>query len=226
MSIDKLGLRQATSKSLESLTGSRIKTRILSAEIANVLKESALKPDALVRTRATLNGAAIIFAGACLLVPDYSFAEGNTGDLAAEVERLKKELGETKKENEQLKKAVGSGNAVAPVAQPVDTKAAVAAASEAPKEEKSFVDEPKNLSEVVVTSRRKEEKLQEVPIPITVISGEQMKRDNIVSVADFARRVPNLGVISTNARQTSIACDQGLKPVLERLFQSCGLYRL
>jgi len=44
-----------------------------------------------------------------------------------------------------------------------------------------------------------------VPIPIAVISGEQMKRDNIVSVQDFARRVPNLGVTATNARQTSIA---------------------
>jgi iron complex outermembrane receptor protein len=210
MSIDKLGLRQATSKSLKSLTGNKIKTRTLSAEIVNVLNESALKPDALIRTRATLNGAAMLFAGACLLAPDYSFAEGNTGDLAAEVERLKKELGETKKENEQLKKAVGSGNAVVPVAaansaQTVETKAAVATVAEAPKEEKSFVDEPKNLSEVVVTSRRKEEKLQEVPIPIAVISGEQMRRDNIVSVSDFARRVPNLGVTATNVRQTSIA---------------------
>jgi TonB-dependent Receptor Plug Domain. len=44
-----------------------------------------------------------------------------------------------------------------------------------------------------------------VPIPIAVISGEQMKRDNIVSVSDFARRVPNLGVTATNVRQTSIA---------------------
>lgn len=156
--------------------------------------------------RAALNGAAVIIAGACLLAPDYGFAEDNP-DLAAEVERLRKELGETKKENEQLKKAAAGNNAATTVnaapAQPAPV--AVATAEPPKKEEKSFVDEPKNLSEVVVTSRRKEEKLQEVPIPIAVISGEQMKRDNIVSVSDFARRVPNLGVTATNVRQTSIA---------------------
>jgi len=152
----------------------------------------------------------MIIAGACLLAPDYSFATDSSGDLAAEVERLRKELGETKKENDQLKKAVSNSNvgtaANAAPAQPVPAATTAVATAEPPKkEEKSFDDEPKNLSEVVVTSRRKEEKLQEVPIPIAVISGEQMKRDNIVSVSDFARRVPNLGVTATNVRQTSIA---------------------
>ncbi|MGZ4992481.1 MAG: TonB-dependent receptor plug domain-containing protein, partial [Methylobacter sp.] len=207
MSINRLGRRPATTKGLKSQKESK---RIFDDEF-NGIVESPLQPEALMSHGVKRNGVAMIVAGACLLAPNYSFAEDGSGDLAAEVERLKKELGETKKENELLKKAVSSGNAGAAVnatnaapVQPAPATESVAVA-EAPKKEKSFDDEPKNLSEVVVTSRRKEEKLQEVPIPIAVISGEQMKRDNIVSVQDFARRVPNLGVTATNARQTSIA---------------------
>lgn len=196
MSINSLGRQKVTSKGLKSLKKDKIKGRSVTGE-------------AKISSRATLNSAAMVIAGACLLAPDYGFAEGNPSDLAAEVERLRKELGETKKENEQLKKAVSNTNAGTPAnaatAQPAPAPAAVATAEPPKKEEKPFVDEPKNLSEVVVTSRRKEEKLQEVPIPIAVISGEQMRRDNIVSVQDFSRRVPNLGVTSTNVRQTSIA---------------------
>lgn len=220
MSINKLGQRPVTAKVLTSLTG-KTKGRLLSAEIASILSDNASQTNALTRNRATLSGAAMIFAGACLLVPNYSFAKGNTGhhkvkshdnasDLAAEVARLKKELGATKQENEQLKQAITSGNTNAPVdaATAVDQSAplqeAVAPIEETP-EEQLAAQEPKNLSDVVVTSRRKEEKLQEVPIPISVIGGEQLKRDNIVTMQDFARRVPNLGVTTPNVRQTSIA---------------------
>ncbi|TAK64956.1 TonB-dependent receptor [Methylobacter sp.] len=194
MSINSLGRQKVAGKGLKSLKKSKTKSRSVAGEVK-------------ISSRATLNGAAIIIAGACLLAPDYSFAENNSSDLAAEVERLRKELGETKKENEQLKKAVANGNAgtAGNAAQAQPAPATVATAEPPKKEKKSFNDEPKNLSEVVVTSRRKEEKLQEVPIPIAVISGEQMRRDNIVTVQDFSRRVPNLGVTSTNVRQTSIA---------------------
>ncbi|WP_036244525.1 TonB-dependent receptor [Methylobacter tundripaludum] len=205
MSIDRLG-RPATTKSPKSLKKNKTDGRSLSANAG----ENTAQSETHKHNRAALNGAAMIIAGACLLAPDYSFATDSSGDLAAEVERLRKELGETKKENDQLKKAVSNSNvgtaANAAPAQPVPAATTAVATAEPPKkEEKSFDDEPKNLSEVVVTSRRKEEKLQEVPIPIAVISGEQMKRDNIVSVSDFARRVPNLGVTATNVRQTSIA---------------------
>ena len=184
----------------------------LSSAIASILSDNASPK------RATLSGAAIVFASACLLAPNYGFAKGNTrhkaksqdsSELAAEVERLKKELGATKQENEQLKQAISSGNTSAPVdaantAAEQPAQEAVAAPVAETKEEVAAL-EPKNLSEVTVTSRRKEEKLQEVPIPISVISGEQLKRDNLVTIQDFSRRVPNLGVTTPNVRQTSIA---------------------
>ncbi|MGZ4959868.1 MAG: TonB-dependent receptor [Methylomonas sp.] len=138
-------------------------------------------------------------------------------DLQAQVERLTRELEASKqRELELIKKGVAAapaptatGAAAAAVANNAAETALTAensvAAAEQVEEKTYETDKPKNLSEVTVTSRRKEEKLQEVPIPIAVISGEQMKRDNIVSVQDFSRRVPNLGVTATNARQTSIA---------------------
>jgi iron complex outermembrane receptor protein len=197
MSIDKLERQSIKTTSKKSQTG--IKTQGQSFNIPN---------------KATLNSAAMLVAGACLLVPNYGFAEEAATDPATEIARLKKALAESQQENEMLKNALVSdapadkaasnaapNNAAAIAAQP----ATVTAAAEETKEEKAAADEPKNLSEVVVTSRRKQEKLQEVPIPISVVSGEQMRRDNIVTVQDIARRVPNLGVTSSNVRQTSIA---------------------
>jgi iron complex outermembrane receptor protein len=134
----------------------------------------------------------------------------SVADLKAQIERLTREL-EASKQREQELLSQGAdtpldtpaaGSAVAGAA---GQASAVAAAEPEGAAAESLIEEPKNLAEVTVTSRRKEEKLQEVPIPIAVISGEQMRRDNIVSVQDFSRRAPNLGVTSANARQTSIA---------------------
>lgn len=173
-------------------------------------QKSAAQKEAPHSKRATLSSAAMVMAGACMLAPNYASAEDAPVDAAAEIARLKQQLEETKQENELLKNAlINNDNPADPATavsdQPPSATATAAPVEEQAKEESSFIEEPKNLSEVVVTSRRKEEKLQEVPIPIAVISGEQMRRDNIVSVQDFSRRVPNLGVTSTNVRQTSIA---------------------
>lgn len=180
-------------------------------------RSNAVKTLKLGGKTALLNGAAVIIAGVSLLAPDCGSAEEKPANIDLEYEntRLKQELLEANQERERLKKALaetgnpaaiqppasGSANAApAPVAATADEKIA-----EASPKNKDFIEEPKNLSEVVVTSRRKEEKLQEVPIPIAVITGETLRRDNIVTVQDMSRRVPNLGVTSTNVRQTSIA---------------------
>jgi iron complex outermembrane receptor protein len=50
------------------------------------------------------------------------------------------------------------------------------------------------LEEVVVTARRREELLQDVPISITVFSQQQLDRNNIVNAGDLATFTPSLSV--------------------------------
>jgi iron complex outermembrane receptor protein len=50
------------------------------------------------------------------------------------------------------------------------------------------------LSEIVVTARRREERLQDVPISITVFSQQQLSNRNVVSPIDLAQYTPSLSV--------------------------------
>ncbi|HEY8386545.1 MAG TPA: TonB-dependent receptor plug domain-containing protein, partial [Porticoccaceae bacterium] len=56
-------------------------------------------------------------------------------------------------------------------------------------QDRSFV-----LEEVVVTARRREERLQDVPVSITVLNQEQMHNANISSAGDIASYTPSLQV--------------------------------
>ncbi|ESS72400.1 TonB-dependent receptor plug [Methyloglobulus morosus KoM1] len=149
-----------------------------------------------------------------------SVANPISDELAAENARLKQELERAKLENEQLKSAIdtGAGQAAAgattdnPNGSGATAEGATAvspggvAAVEPQEEEKTFTSEaPKALGEVVVNSRRKEEKLQNVPLPVSVVGSETTKRDNIVTVHEITQKVPNLLFTASNARQTSIA---------------------
>ncbi|MBB3911805.1 TonB-dependent receptor [Sphingomonas desiccabilis] len=60
-------------------------------------------------------------------------------------------------------------------------------------------------SDVVVTARNRGERVQNVPIPITVVSGEEIDRLRLDTIKDYALKVPNLLVNAPNARQSSIA---------------------
>jgi iron complex outermembrane receptor protein len=61
-----------------------------------------------------------------------------------------------------------------------------------------------NLEEVVVTARRVAERLQDVPISITVFNQEQLAKQNIVNMADLAVYTPSLGTTNVlgNAQTT------------------------
>ncbi len=50
------------------------------------------------------------------------------------------------------------------------------------------------LEEVVVTARRREERLQDVPISITVFNQRQLNNDNVVNAGDLATYTPSLSV--------------------------------
>jgi iron complex outermembrane receptor protein len=56
-----------------------------------------------------------------------------------------------------------------------------------------------NLEEIVVTARRKEERVQTVPIAITAFSQADLDRNHIQDVQDLARNVPSLAVSNSQA---------------------------
>src|SRR3954453_19970260 len=67
-------------------------------------------------------------------------------------------------------------------------------------------DEPTTgLGKTVVTSRKREEIAQDIPVPVSIVSGKTLDRDNVVTVTDLTQKIPNLLVNAPNARQTSIA---------------------
>src|SRR6201996_240802 len=51
-----------------------------------------------------------------------------------------------------------------------------------------------SLQEIIVTARRIEERLQDVPISMTVLSQEQLTDRNVVNAADLAAYTPSLSV--------------------------------
>ncbi len=61
------------------------------------------------------------------------------------------------------------------------------------------------LDNVTVTSRNREEIAQEVPVPVSVVSGATLERDNVVGISGLTQKVPNLGLFGSNPRQTSIS---------------------
>ncbi|WPP49756.1 TonB-dependent receptor [Catalinimonas niigatensis] len=60
------------------------------------------------------------------------------------------------------------------------------------------------LSEVVVTSRRREESAQNVPIPITVVSGALVEESGAFNVNRVKEMVPTVQLYSSNPRNTTL----------------------
>lgn len=61
------------------------------------------------------------------------------------------------------------------------------------------------LDQIVVHARDRAEKLQDVPIPVSAITGKTLENNNAVAFQDFAKLAPNLQAHAPNARQTSIS---------------------
>lgn len=59
------------------------------------------------------------------------------------------------------------------------------------------------LDEVVVTARRREENLQQVPLAVSVVSGEQLDRAGTVNTQQLGQLVPSLYYNSANPRNTA-----------------------
>lgn len=62
-----------------------------------------------------------------------------------------------------------------------------------------------SLEKIVVTSRNREEVAQDVPIPISVISGSSLEREGVVALEDLVKKAPGLEATTPNARRTGIS---------------------
>jgi iron complex outermembrane receptor protein len=61
------------------------------------------------------------------------------------------------------------------------------------------------LEQVHITARNREELAQDVPVPVSVVSGKTLERDDVVGINALIQKVPSLGVFGSNPRQTSIS---------------------
>jgi iron complex outermembrane recepter protein len=59
------------------------------------------------------------------------------------------------------------------------------------------------LSEVVVTARRRSESLQTVPVAVTALSGEFLERQNIIDVTAIPQFAPNLSILQQSGSPTA-----------------------
>lgn len=87
--------------------------------------------------------------------------------------------------------------AIAVTSVPVTVTTQAAAAAKAPQAE-TGLRSPRagTLEEIVVTAQKRQERIQDVPISISVLSGEQLDKSSIVGVTEALNRVP--GVIATS----------------------------
>jgi len=90
----------------------------------------------------------------------------------------------------------------------------------------SAADSDRNgIEEIVVTTRYREEKLQEVPIPLAVVSGVTMTNTDTFRLQDIGALLPSVNVMDTNARQNSFAVRGiGNNPANEGLYSSTGVF--
>jgi outer membrane receptor protein involved in Fe transport len=52
------------------------------------------------------------------------------------------------------------------------------------------------VREVVVTAQRREQRLQDVPVAVSVVSGESLERGNLRTLEDIGTRLPNVKITS------------------------------
>src|SRR5688500_2601182 len=68
-------------------------------------------------------------------------------------------------------------------------------------------------NEIVVTAQKREERLQDVPISISIVGGEQMQRSGGSQLADYAVYVPGLQVDNNGSPGRSTLSLRGVAPI-------------
>lgn len=128
-------------------------------------------------------------------------ADPSAADLQAENARLRSELEDLKR---RLSGHEPQGSApTAAVASSASTPAPVVAAVRLATPEAGGTSA--SIENIVVTARNRQEFAQRIPLPVSVLSGDQLDREDIKSIWDLPSRVPNLQLNNPgeNARKVS-----------------------
>ena len=81
------------------------------------------------------------------------------------------------------------------------------------------------LETVTVTTRRREESSQDVPTPMSVVSGQNLETQRVYRIQDLQQLVPSVNVAYMHARQSSVSIrGLGNNPASDGLEGSVGLY--
>lgn len=59
-------------------------------------------------------------------------------------------------------------------------------------------------SEITITARRRDERLQEVPVAISAVSGDVLQSQQLNRIADYAAKLPNFGAVQQNTRVSGL----------------------
>lgn len=133
---------------------------------------------------------AAVLAGAALFSAPLHAAEATptVAELQAEIARLKQII------------ANQGGAAGAAATTPSDTAAATAAPAST-----VAADEPQALGEVTVRSRNRLERLQDVPLSVSVVTGKELDRLNATDIKSLTQRAANVTWNQGNQRTSSLS---------------------
>ncbi len=91
--------------------------------------------------------------------------------------------------------------ALAPPAQAIQLVSAGAAVTDEAAEAAPAVEESEDI---LITARRRDERLQDVPIAISAVSGDTLQTQHIDRIADFAAKLPNFSAVQQNTRVSGL----------------------
>jgi outer membrane receptor protein involved in Fe transport len=132
----------------------------------------------------------VVTAAAMLGSVQAQAQEKSTTDLQTEVQRLRQALESAERALQQKQ-----GGATPTAASPAETGSTTAKAS----------DEPVALGDVVIRTRNRLEKVQDVPISVSVVSGTELEREGASDIKDLVKRAANISWGYGNQRTSSLS---------------------
>ena len=110
-------------------------------------------------------------------------------------------------------------------AQPQAQKKPAQAEPATPVADAADADKVIELEGLVVTARRRAERAQDVPIALSVVTGEQIEAGGSANLQEIYRQVPSLRVVNTNPRNVSMTIrGLGANLASEMLVNSVGVF--